>query len=336
MKVVVIINALGETVVHKPGCLILSSEALEAQGPAATFDQEALRDFEPEEFAALWTCECLEAKNGNGKAVGLSRQRNGRTNGSRPVGSNGDRTKSGPRAAERNGAGRSRGSATVAEAGAGSGRPASSIPGGLSKPDRFAADAKAAGWDPEISHDGNLTTVVARRGEESVTITWAGEACRDGSMYRLGSYERTLRNAAACRRQLAISPEEAAKTVANRKVRRVGAKTAKAKAARLAPSASDTGDLIELDDDEPPPYQGNVPFSMDAPADEICAAVIGKEILWKSRINQTIYSAHVMTRPNQRQLRVERHPRTGMRILTFAAADQGFRSVYLSSIIDVQ
>jgi hypothetical protein len=349
MSVAILIDAAGRTQIHKSSCERFRNELETAQGPAGyfpgildmmrSFVETATDDRDEDGIAPAdrsW-CDCVKEPNGK-QEVGKG---NDRTSGSvRGAGSVKSGTGTGDGSTDRHSAGGRQGGARLdrsATNGSGPGtRAVGQAAGALSKPERFAADAKEAGWDPEVTHDGSITTVTARRGEqESIAISWDGEACRSGSLYRLGSYERTLRNAAACRRQLLVPEDEAQGSVAKRKARRVGTKSASARPVRAARVDSLISD-DDFDEEDEERYQGNVPFDSDAAAAEIFAAVIGREIHWKSSINRTVYAARVMAKPEQRQLRIERHPRSGQRILTFAAEDEGFRSVYISSIIDVR
>jgi hypothetical protein len=70
-------------------------------------------------------------------------------------------------------------------------------------------------------------------------------------------------------------------------------------------------------------------------ADKVREYVLGKEIIWRNSISRGTESAHVLPRPDQRQLRIE-YGANKRRILVFASAGGGYRSVYLDSILDIK
>ena len=193
------------------------------------------------------------------------------------------------------------------------------------KATQFAEDARAAGWDAEISTEGDLTTVTAMRGVEEIRITWKGEACQDGSTYKNGGHIRTMRNAAACRRQMAVAPGQAVPP-APRRIR--------SRASRSLASITD-----DLEDDASPmdaeSYRALLPFDLDDEADQILKALLGREITWRSSLTKGLQSAVVLPQEDQKHFSVDTHPKNNKRILTFAAKGSGFRSVYLSSIVAV-
>lgn len=202
--------------------------------------------------------------------------------------------------------------------GGGGNRPA---PGG--KPDLFAADAKAAGWDPVITADGEFRTVVATRGDEKISITWKGEACQNGCFYQNAGYKRSLRNAAACRRQLTVPAGEVRIPAPTKRVR-----------PRAAISEPDS-DPYEESPEDANEYRRYLPFDPADEAETILAALRGREITWRSSITKGLASAVLMPNEDQRHLRIEDHPHKPKRILTFASRGAGFRSVYIDSIVAV-
>jgi hypothetical protein len=207
------------------------------------------------------------------------------------------------------------------------------VDSGISKAERFLLDAKEAGWDGALETSGEIQTVVVTRGTEEIKISWRRGACADGSTYRNGDYTRTLRNAAACLRQLSAAPiAPPARKRVSRKVR----------VPRIAPTAgaankaagANGADLEE--ERESVRMRKSLPFKISAPDAVVLKAVIGKEIVWENSISGGYLNARVLPNPDQKQLRIEYSPVNRKRIITFAAAGEGYRSVYVESIVSVK
>lgn len=197
-----------------------------------------------------------------------------------------------------------------------------------SKPEMFAAEARELGWETVTAVKADVTTVEALRNAEKVTISWRGEACLNGSSYSNGPYQKSLRNAAACRRALADPPSDPPSV----QVRRKSPNSTVSKA-----RPSNTPKIEEPEEDfayEPVPTWGEQRISW---ADDLLRGeFIGKEVIWINTISREHQSAWVMSSPEQKQLRIEVHPRTGRRLLSFAAVEGGFRAVYIENIVNVQ
>lgn len=205
----------------------------------------------------------------------------------------------------------------------------------LRKPEQFCEDAIGAGWSAEITHEGEKATVIAKRGDEEISIAWLGNACLNEVTHSVKGKVRKLRNASAARQKLGMS-------AAARSERSKGGKPP-----RVIEERNDADDAVESDDDdEYVPERPDLPFDPDTATDaEILKAVIGKRIYWRNSISHKEDNAQVMDRPNQRHLRIDRN-RRNERCLTFAAVENSagvgedyrgpFRSVKLSSILAIK
>lgn len=211
--------------------------------------------------------------------------------------------------------------------------------GTASKAEAFCEDAKAMGWDPELTLDGDKSTVIATRGDEQVSISWRKEACLNESTYTFSGRTRKLRNASAVRQQMAKpvpGTDKAAGESAPKSRRASGSATKKARSGKTK-------------EPPPPPFRSTpkpatrLPFDLEKASDEeVLKAVLGKRIVWKNRMSGNFDEARVMDRPDQRFLRIDINARNE-RCLTFAEADAhradraggGFRSVRLSAIISI-
>lgn len=327
--VAIIIDANGQTAVHNPACERFAADLGMAQGPAgvfANFDQMAESFDSMDDFIGVEFCQCLKEDRDAGTRNGAC-PANGR---------DGSRSSRNGKSARRDE--REQSAGTPARTGSARGSAPRGAAGELSKAERFAQDAIDAGWSAEvISSEGNVFTAVATRGDEEIRISWRGEACLDGSKHKIGSHARTLRNAAACRRQLLVPAGQAKAPAVQRPVRRATAK--------LAPSSRNVVDLEELDEEGQEEEEARIraswdemrkslPFQPTSEPAEILRAVAGREICWESRLTRKLVSATVLNDVGQRQFRIEQNSK-GERILTFAAAHEGFRSVYLDSIVSV-
>lgn len=208
-----------------------------------------------------------------------------------------------------------------------------------SKAQTFADDAIQAGWTLEdstatgsteiitISHDGYRARMV---------MVWEnGRYIYAKSSVVVAGHTRTVRNASEGRRFLAGI--EAPKTTLPRKPKRrkTLAEPAQRNGDAPADTAGDEPDEDEMDADEIfRRRRESLPFTVASPAETILKAVVGREIVWQSSLSGEILSAQVLPDPDQKQLRIE-YTRARKRVLTFAARGEGFRSVYIESIIEV-
>jgi hypothetical protein len=209
--------------------------------------------------------------------------------------------------------------------GTGSTQPRDAGPGTAgegTKAAQFAADAEAAGWSIGIQTSGDLVTVTATRDAEEIEISWKGEACQNGSTYRNGGYCKSMRNAAACRRQMSLAAGQATPP-SNRRARRRPASSATAE------------DSYEESPEDADAFRLELPFQLDDEAEQILKLLLGKMITWKSSLTRNLHSAVILPNADQNHIQIEEHPKNGKRILTFAAKGEGFRSVYLESIVAV-
>lgn len=186
-----------------------------------------------------------------------------------------------------------------------------------SKADLFRQFAADNGWKAEVVRDGSKSTVVAVREKDGarLSISWNGNACINESTIEVAGSIRKLRNAAACQAFIsgtaAMKPAEVSKT-----------------------AKADKTDGVEVEDERPvlPPPDWGEKYR-DARADEIRKAVTGRTIAWINTAKREIETATV---PRHAQLvRVEVSPRSMRRVLTFAAAGEGFRSIYIERIVSV-
>jgi hypothetical protein len=199
------------------------------------------------------------------------------------------------------------------------------------KAESFKDEAAGLGWTTSLTRNGDRVTVVVKRNNEEISITWKGNACLNEVYYTLNGHQRKLRNAAAARRHISTGSNEA---TVRKPVKTNGSSPKKIKKAKPSPEPA------------PEPFKSTpkppklIPFDFDTATDEeILKAVIGKRIVWRNSLSGNYEEARVLNRPNQRQLRIERNGRNE-RCITFASADLqdprsaggGFRSIKLSAI----
>lgn len=194
------------------------------------------------------------------------------------------------------------------------------------KAEVFKTDALNAGWKAEIKTKGELSTVVATREEDGavMSISWKGEACLNECIITVDGHTRKLRNAAACRRELSDDSTPTPKTS--------NSTPKAAKPVRRAAAAAD----LEEDDEQPrmpQPVWGRL--HAEAPATDIFKAVRGRTITWLNALKGEVESATVLDKADQKQLRIEKSPVNGKRLISFAASEEGFRSVYIERIVSV-
>lgn len=207
----------------------------------------------------------------------------------------------------------------------------------MSKAEIFADEAVKAGW--------TLADKAAEDTTEIITIAHDGYGARMVMVWERGCYiyaksslvvqghQRTVRNASEGRRFLA-GVEAPKTTIAKRPKRK------KAISIEPAPNGRAGADQADVDDEGPSREElierrrRRLPFKVSSPAADILKSVVGKEIVWQSSLSGDILSAQTLPDPDQKQLRIE-YNRNKKRILTFAARGEGFRSVYVESIIEV-
>jgi hypothetical protein len=200
----------------------------------------------------------------------------------------------------------------------------------MSKAERFAEEAKQAGWSAVVQKDGPKEWVIASKDEARVILTAHWDCERfdyPSSSLMVDGAKRTIRNASACRRMLT---EETIRPVVERK-----------RSKKPKPITADPIDpkVDEADDEDeepaPIPRPKHLPFKISSPSEEIRKAVIGKEITWWNQRTKMEDSARVLPDPNQRQLKIE-YTRDRKRVLSFAAVGEGFRSIHIDAILSVK
>lgn len=187
----------------------------------------------------------------------------------------------------------------------------------------FAEEAIKLGWKWEMSTEGELSTVVAKRGEETLEISWLngvfqGETCVYQHAGRTGI---KVHNASAAKKRMAVPAEEAAqeaqKVTAHKATRGGVRKSGDVKARQ--PKA--------------------LPFNDASLDDDVIAALRGKTITWVNSISKTEESARVPDegeRNSKGRVRsvTMREDESG-RSINFTDAS-GFKAVRISSITEVK
>lgn len=184
----------------------------------------------------------------------------------------------------------------------------------------FRDEAIDAGWDAEVSRDGSLATVTATRESDGavLSIVWDDDKCLNEVRLTVNGYTRKVRNAGAARRELVGEFQKFKKLKQQAKP-----PTQKLKSIPVEEESPEI--LPEL---PTPGWGAEHEIEPDA---IVLAAVVGKKISWynpKTRIMQT---AIVPDKP--RLLWIQISPITLRRVLNFAAAGEGFRSVYIDQIV---
>lgn len=190
------------------------------------------------------------------------------------------------------------------------------------KAEAFAKDAESQGWSSEIVLDYPVSTVTVKRKTELITISWSRESFVDSCRYHNGGYSRSLRNAAAARRALSEKPKDPPAV----RVR------------RSSPPVRSAPEKVESFSDEELEYNPPITWGQEHAAMSnslLCEEFVGKRIIWANGFSRQAQTAHTLPYPAQKQLRVETHPVNGRRIVHFAAAEGGFRAVYLDRVLDV-
>lgn len=204
-----------------------------------------------------------------------------------------------------------------------------------SKGAAFAKDAEEAGWATQIWWHGDVETVVClKTADLFLTMRWdAGRHDYAASGLVIRGKAKKIRNAAEARRMLTgdIQPPSERKPTRNR---------SKVRAEPVGGSSTAATDVLEDVEEESwadriARMKATLPFKVSSPEKDILKAVIGKKITWINSRTKHEESAHVLSNPNQKQLKIEFTRDTRRRVLTFAAAGEGFRSVHIDSIIQV-
>lgn len=194
----------------------------------------------------------------------------------------------------------------------------------------FAKEAKSAGWKilieefPENDHE---TRVTATKGEETICLSWYGEAMRHVAQYWNGEYHRSLRNARACYRKLHLPPTPAPPSWRPSPVE---------PKPRVQPKVKEPEVVVDVDELE---YVVPVTIGQDLsrlPAKYIIKAVRGKVIDWQKDPVSKKYSAKVMDHLTPSQLKVGFSPLNGKRILTWEVQPGTFCSIYIERIVGIK
>lgn len=209
----------------------------------------------------------------------------------------------------------------------------------MSKAAAFAEDAVKAGWtlaDHTGRNEREIVTIRHDGYDATMVMVWEGGCYTYArSSLVVQGHNRTVRNASEGRRFL--SGVEAPKVTIPRKGKAKRRKRL-ADPAQNGKGTAPEDTTFELDGDdfmaERERRRKRLPFKVSSPAEDILKAVVGREIVWESSLSGDILAATVLPNPDQKQLRIEFN-RNKKRILTFAARGEGFRSVYIESIIEV-
>jgi hypothetical protein len=188
-----------------------------------------------------------------------------------------------------------------------------------SKGEQFLEDAIKAGWDSKMeSEDGKETvTCVFENGKMKMVMIWDGTCYNYKESYQIlvTGAKKTVRNASEARRVLqgasGIKPEQRSRS--------------------NKPLLADDFDTPDMPPRRPEPH--NLPFKISDPDRAIIESVIGKKIVWWSESKRVVESSAVMANPKQNHLKIVR--KGSRRILNWAAAGEGFRSVYIDLIVEV-
>jgi len=190
----------------------------------------------------------------------------------------------------------------------------------ISKGQQFHEDAIKAGWTSKLKTSGvNRETVTCDFSESrmKIVMVWDGTRYNYDDSYQVltSGSKKTVRNASEARRVLqgASGIKLEARSKSNK------------------PTLLDDFDTPDLPPRRPEPH--NLPFAISAPDRVIIEAVVGKKIVWWSESKRAVESSAVMANPKQNHLTIVR--KGSRRILNWAAAGEGFRSVYVDLIVEV-
>jgi hypothetical protein len=187
------------------------------------------------------------------------------------------------------------------------------------KGQQFLEDAIKAGWKSELVESDGRETVTCDfdNGKMKMVMIWDGTRYDYADSYQIlvTGARKTVRNASEARRVLqgasGIKLEERSRS--------------------NKPTLLDDFETPDLPPRRPEPH--DLPFTISAPDRAIIEAVIGKKIVWWSESKRTVESSTVMNNPKQNHLKIVR--KGSRRILNWAAAGEGFRSVYVDLIVEV-
>lgn len=188
------------------------------------------------------------------------------------------------------------------------------------KGQQFHEDAIKAGWKAELAASSpNRETVTCsfENGKMKIVMVWDGSCYNYKESYQIlvNGSKKTVRNASEARRVIqgasGIKLEERSR---NNK-----------------PILADDFDTPDAPPRRPEPH--DLPFTISAPDRVIIEAVVGKRIAWWSESKRTVETSAVMANPKQNHLKIVR--KGSRRILNWAAAGEGFRSVYIDLIVEV-
>lgn len=189
-----------------------------------------------------------------------------------------------------------------------------------SKGQQFHEDAMKAGWKSEMeTSDNGRETVTCSflEGRMKMVMVWDGTRYNYDESFQIlvTGAQKTVRNASEARRVLqgasGIKLEERSRS--------------------NKPTLLDDFDTPDLPPRRPEPH--DLPFTLSAPDRAIIQAVIGKRISWWSESKRVVECSSVMPNPKQNHLKIVR--KGSRRILNWAAAGEGFRSVYIDLIVEV-
>lgn len=188
------------------------------------------------------------------------------------------------------------------------------------KAQTFCAEAVKLGWDSDAKSEGESTTVVATRGDESLEISWLGGVFQGETCvyHHAGRTAIKIHNASAAKKRMALPPEQAAE-----EARKVTAhKAIRGGVRKSSPGARRVKDL---------------PFSEASLDQEVLNVLYGKKITWLNGTSATEESDRV---PSPQEVRKSANaPKIGEgprgRFITFPG-QSGFRDVLLSSITEVR
>jgi hypothetical protein len=191
------------------------------------------------------------------------------------------------------------------------------------KAQAFCAEAVKMDWSATAKTEGESTTAIVTRGEETIEITWIngvfqGETCVYSHVGRTGI---KIHNASAAKKRMAVPPEAAAD-----EARKVTAHKAARGGARRSTDAK-AGRPKEL------------PFNDSSLDDEVIASLRGKTITWMNSISGTEESTRVPAEGERsgkgRIIQVTMREDESGRSINFPGQG-GFRSIRISSITEVK
>lgn len=180
------------------------------------------------------------------------------------------------------------------------------------KATRNAAHFKAHGWAVEVKEEGELSELIATRGSEVFHLVWINGVYDyvNAGTYAMGDQVRKPRQLAEARRWAERSATEASK---------VFAKVNSNKQFRRRPVS-----IVQNVE--------KMPFALDAPEEEIVAALAGKQLSWTNIYRVEEESA---TLPKASRFTEIRKAPDGSRVLLFLDHSTGFRALRLSALTKI-